>query len=192
MGTIIRYNWRSMSDVPIRQVGSKTLYRGRVVRLTMDTFRTAAGATFRRETFQHPASVVIVPVLEKSRVLLIRQFRHALGRYIYEIPAGTSEPGESLLSCAKRELAEETGYRASGWKRLYEFYPAPGVSTERMVLFRAGGLSPLARKVAKDKDEYITPVVVPARTAVRMVRKNEIIDAKSILGLLFGLDRIAW
>lgn len=181
-----------MSEVAIRQVASKMLYRGRVVRLTMDTFRTAAGATFQRETFQHPVSVVIVPVLEKGRVLLIRQFRHALKRYIYEIPAGTSEAGEPLLSCAKRELAEETGYRASRWKRLCEFYPAPGVSTERMVLFRAGGLSPLARKVAKDKDEYITPKIVSARAAVGMVRKNQVIDAKSILGLLMGLERIRW
>ena len=180
------------SKVAIRQVDSKTLYRGRVVRLTMDTFRTAHGRSFRRETFQHPASVVIVPLLEKDRVLLIRQFRHALERYIYEIPAGTSEPGEPLLSCAKRELAEETGYRAARWKRLCEFYPAPGVSTERMVLYRASHLSPLARKVAKDKDEYITPKIVSARTAVGMIRNNQVIDAKSIIGLLMGLERIRW
>lgn len=183
-----------MSDIAIRQVGSRTLYRGRVVRLTMDTFRTAAGRTFRRETFQHPASVVIVPVLEKGRVLLIRQFRHALGRTIYEIPAGTSEPGEPLLSCAKRELAEETGRRAARWERLCAFYPAPGVSTERMVLYRASRLSPLppGSRHRKDRDEYITPAVVPAGTAVEMVRKGRVIDAKSIIGLLWGLGRIRW
>ena len=181
-----------MADIEIRQIASKTLYRGRAIRLTLDTFRTAAGRSFRRETFRHPASVVIIPILEKGRVLLIRQFRHALGRYIYEIPAGTSEPGEPLLSCAKRELAEETGFSAAHWKRLYELCPAPGVSTERMVLYRASRLSPLTRKMAKDKDEYITPKTVSARTALRMVQKNQIIDAKSILGLLMGLERIRW
>ena len=181
-----------MKEIPIRKVGSKILYRGRVVRLTLDTFRTAAGQSFRRETFQHPVSAVILPVLENSRVLLIRQFRHALKRYIYEIPAGTSEPGESPLSCAKRELAEETGHRAGRWERLYEFYPAPGVSTERMVLYRAEGLSLLAKKVAMDKDEYILPHVVSRAAAVRMIRENQIIDAKSIIGILMGLKKIRW
>lgn len=162
------------------------------MRLTMDTYRAASGCTFRRETIHHPFSVVIVPILEGRRVLLIRQFRHALNRYIYEIPAGTSEPGEPLLSCARRELAEETGYKASRWKRLFEFYPAPGVSTERMVLYVAQGLSPLAKKVAKDKDEFITPWIVPAAKAVRMVHQNKIVDSKSIIGILAGLKRIKW
>lgn len=181
-----------MSDVKIRPVASKTLYRGRVVKLTLDTYRAADGQSFRRETIRHPASVVIVPILEGNRVLLIRQFRHALNRYIYEIPAGTSESGEPLLTCAKRELAEETGYRAKRWQRLFEFYPAPGVSTERMVLYRATGLVPLHKKVAMDQDEYITPTIVPAQRAIRMVQENRVVDAKSIIGILTGLGRIRW
>ncbi len=178
--------------VKIRRLKTRILYRGRVVRLTLDTYRTADGNRFLRETIRHPASVVIVPILEGNRVLLIRQFRHALNRYILEVPAGTSEPGEPLLTCAKRELAEETGYRASRWHRLSEFYPAPGVSTERMILYRAMGLFPLAKRVAKDRDEYITPRIVSASTAVKMVQQNEIVDAKSILGILLGLGRIRW
>ncbi len=158
----------------------------------MDTYRTADGRTFRRETIRHPASVVILPIAAGNRVVLIRQFRNALGRYIYEIPAGTSEPGEPLSACAKRELAEETGYRAARWKRLFEFYPAPGVSTERMVLYRADQLSLLKKAPAKDKDEYITAVIVPAKEAITMVRQNKIADAKSIIGILFGLERIRW
>jgi ADP-ribose pyrophosphatase len=182
-----------MTDIAIRKVASKTLYRGRVVRLTLDTYRTSDGRSFRRETIQHPCSVVIVPLLEGKRVLLIRQFRHALNRFIYEIPAGTSEPGEELLVCAKRELAEETGYQASHWQRLFEFYPAPGVSTERMVLYRATKVRSLLRsRATKDKDEYITPQIVPAHSALEMVRQNKIIDAKSILGILWGLGRIRW
>ena len=176
----------------IRRVATKVLHDGGHIQLTLDTYRTAAGSTFARETIQHPASVVIVPILEGNRVLLIRQFRHALRRYIHEIPAGTSEPGESLAACAKRELAEEAGYRAAHWKRLFEFYPAPGVSTERMVLYRADQLSLLKKAPAKDKDEYITTVIVPAKEAIAMVRHNKIADAKSIIGILFGLERIRW
>lgn len=181
-----------MAEVPIRRISSKLLYRGRVVRLTLDTYSAGVRGRFLRETIQHPASVVILPILPGNRVLLIRQFRHALNRYIVEIPAGTSEPGEPLLSCARRELAEETGHRAHRWERLFEFYPAPGVSTERMVLYRATGLTPLKKKVAKDKDEYITPLIVSAGQAVAMVRQNRIVDSKSMMGILIGLSRIKW
>ena len=181
-----------MADIPIRQVATKTIYRGRVVRLTQDTFKTGDGKSFRRETLRHPASVVIVPIAKNGGVVLIRQFRHALKRYIYEIPAGTSEAGEPLLRCARRELAEETGFQAKRWKRLYEFYPAPGVSTERMVLYQAQGLSRLKKAAKKDADEYITPTLVPASKAVAMVRHNKIMDSKSIIGILMGLERIRW
>ncbi len=181
-----------MADVAIKQIASKILHRGGHIRLTMDTFRAADGRRFRRETIHHPASVVILPLLAGNRVVLIRQFRSALGRYIYEIPAGTAEPGEPLARCARRELAEEAGYRAARWTRLHAFYPAPGISTERMVLFRAEGLSLLTRAPDKDPDEYITNVVVPAKEAIAMVRKNQIVDAKSIIGILFGLKKICW
>ncbi|MBI3318120.1 MAG: NUDIX hydrolase [Candidatus Omnitrophica bacterium] len=181
-----------MKTVAIRRIKSKVIFKGHAAALTLDTYRTADGKTFRRETIRHPASVVIVPILEGNRLLLIRQFRHALGRYIFEIPAGTSEPSEPLLRCAKRELAEETGYLAKNWKRLHEFYPAPGISTERMVLYRASGLAPLSRKRMKDQDEYITPKVVSFSEAVGMVKRNAIIDAKSILGVLIGLGRVRW
>lgn len=181
-----------MGDIAIKRVASKMIYRGRVATLSLDSYRTADGKSFRRETIRHPASVVILPILPGNRVLLIRQFRHALGRYIYEIPAGTSEPNESLLHCAKRELAEEAGHSARRWERLTMFYPAPGISTERMVLYRASGLISLKHPVAKDKDEYITPHIVTAPQAVELVRRNRIVDAKSIIGILWGLGRIKW
>jgi ADP-ribose pyrophosphatase len=180
------------NGVKIRQVASKLLYRGRVVSLTLDAYRAGEGPSFQRETIRHPASVVILPIGRGKRVLLIRQFRHAVGRYIYEIPAGTTEPEEPLLACAKRELAEETGFSANRWQRLTEFYPTPGISTERMVLYRATELVPLPKAVPKDPDEYITPRMVPARSVIEMVRRHRIIDAKSIIGVLFGLSRIRW
>ena len=140
----------------------------------------------------HPPSVVILPILDDGRVLLIRQFRHAVNGTIHEIPAGTREPNEPALACAKRELAEETGYEASRWKRLCEFYPAPGISTERMDLYVASGLKKLKKAVPMDQDEQIAVHLVSARQAMQMVRKNKIIDAKSILGILWGLGKIKW
>ena len=181
-----------MANVSIKRVASKMIYRGRVAKLSLDSYRTADGKSFLRETIWHPASVVILPILPGNRLLLIRQFRHALGRYLFEIPAGTSEPNEPLLSCAKRELAEEAGHRASRWERLTMFYPAPGISTERMVLYRASRLTPLSHPLAKDPDEYITSHIVSAAEAVRLVQRNRIIDAKSIIGILMGLGRVRW
>lgn len=174
------------------RVRSKTIYRGRVATLSLDTFRMPGGEFLLRETIQHPPSVVILPLFEDGRVLLIRQFRHAVGKIIYEIPAGTREPKEPPLACAKRELVEETGYGARHWRRICEFYPAPGISTERMTLYAATGLFVPKKKLAMDEDEQITVRITPQRRVLRMIQKNGIIDAKSIIGILWGLNRIRW
>lgn len=176
----------------VERVRSKIIYRGRVATLSLDTFRMPDGEFLLRETLQHPPSVVILPVFEDGRILLIRQFRHAVGKIIYEIPAGTCEPKEPALTCAKRELIEETGYSARTWRRICEFYPAPGISTERMTLYAATGLFVPKKKLAMDEDEQITVRITPRRKVLRMVRNNEIIDAKSIIGILWGLKRIHW
>ena len=168
------------------------LYRGRVADLSLDTFRTSDGRSFLRETIHHPPSVVILPVTPEGKILLIRQYRHAVGRYIYEIPAGTSEPNEPLLGCAKRELAEETGHTARRWRRLCEFYPAPGISTEWMALYVATGAIPRKEGTCMDDDEHIDLQVTSPKKALQMVRTNQIVDAKSIIGLLWGLHRIRW
>ena len=176
----------------MKRVRSKIIYRGRVATLSLDTFRKPTGDSYIRETIQHPPSVVILPVFDDGRVALIRQFRHAVNGVIYEIPAGTCEPNEPALACAKRELAEETGYSASRWKRLSRFYPAPGISTERMDLFVASALKKLKKPVPMDKDEQITVHPTSARRAMQLVRSNKIIDAKSIIGIVWGLEKICW
>ena len=185
-----RYTACLMGDRPFRIVHREVLYRGRVVRMTKDTIRWRDGHTFQREVIHHPKSVVLLPILPDGRVVLIRQFRAAIERFIYEIPAGTTEPGEGLLTCCRRELAEETGYRAARFDRLCWFFPAPGVSTEEMSLYRARGLTKLRRPPPKDRDELITPFLVTAAEAVRMIRTGRIIDAKSILGILWGLGAV--
>lgn len=176
----------------VERVRSKIIYRGRVATLSLDTFRMPDGEFLLRETLQHPPSVVILPVFEDGRILLIRQFRHAVGRFIHEIPAGTCEPKEPALTCAQRELIEETGTSARTWRRICEFYPAPGISTERMTLYAATGLFVPKKKLAMDEDEQITVRITPQRKVLKMVQNNEIIDAKSIIGILWGLKRIHW
>lgn len=181
-----------MAENSVRRIRSKIIYRGRVATLSLDTFRMPGGKSLVRETIRHPPSVVILPVFSNGQILLIRQFRHAVGRVIYEIPAGTSEPGESQLRCAQRELTEETGYAARRWKKLCRFYPAPGISTELMDLYVATDLYVPTQKLAMDEDEDIAVKITPARKALEMVRRNRIVDAKSIIGLLWGLERIRW
>ena len=176
-----------MGARPFRVIRRRLLYRGRVVRLTKDTIRWQDGRTFEREVIHHPKSVVLLPLLPDGRVVLIRQFRAAIERFIYELPAGTTEPGEGVLACCRRELAEEIGYRARRYELLCWFFPAPGISTEEMSLYRATGLMKLARPPAKDADELITPVVLTTARALSMVRRGQIMDAKSMLGLLWGV-----
>ena len=179
-----------MGSGQFRVTRRRLLYRGRVVRMTKDTIRWRDGRTFQREVIHHPKSVVLLPILPDGRVVLIRQFRAAIERFIYEIPAGTSEPGEGLPACCRRELAEETGYAARRWTFVCRFFPAPGVSTEEMFLYRATGLTKLAHPPPKDQDELITPKLVTAAEAIRMVRRGAIMDAKSILGILLGLGAV--
>ena len=171
---------------------TKNIYKGRIVNLNLETVTLPNGATVELEIIHHPGAAAVVPMKDDRTVVLIRQYRHAVGRTIYEIPAGTCEPKEPMLACAKRELAEEAGYAARYWRKVCHFYPAPGISTEWMTLFVATGLTPLKKPVAMDEDEQITVRRTSMPKVLRMVRKNEIIDVKSMIGILWGLERIRW
>jgi len=130
----------------------------------------------------HPGAVAVLAV-DKGRVLLERQFRPVVGRWLYEIPAGTLEPGEEPEEAAARELREETGYVAGRLRRLLEFYPSPGVSTEKIVVFLAEELRLGERSL--EPDEVIETVWLPLREALEMIRRAEIIDGKTIVALLY-------
>ena len=130
--------------------------------------------------------MAIVPILSTGSVLLVRQYRHAVGSDLWEIPAGKIEPGEDALSCARRELREETGYIAESWTRLTSFFTSPGFTNEQISLFRASGL----RKVEPpDTDEIAEQRVLPIEQAERMILSSEITDAKTILALGWLLNR---
>jgi len=165
------------------------LYKGRVFLMVKENVTLDNGATADLEYLEHPGAAAIVPLSEAGEVVLIRQYRHALKRYIWEIPAGTLDPGEAVEACARRELTEETGLSAAAWEKIGEITPVPGYSDERVHLFLAGRLTP-ARQ-ALDADEVLAVHRVPLAEALRMIDRGDIQDAKTICGLLLAERRRA-
>lgn len=166
-------------------IESQTLYRGRVVTLRIDTVRLPNGHIARREIVEHRGAVAIVPLLDENTVLLIRQYRQAVGETLLEIPAGTLEPGEPPDRCAERELQEETGYRAGKLRRLFSQYLAPGYSQEVLHVYLAEQLTPTRQQT--DEDEAVELAPTPLEQIAPMILKGEIKDAKTIAGLLMTL-----
>ncbi|MBI3316249.1 MAG: NUDIX hydrolase [Candidatus Omnitrophica bacterium] len=173
--------------LPYRLIRSSILYRGHIIRLVKDRFilKVAPHKIVTRELVVHPGAVVILPFVGPDRILLIRQFRYAAQGDLWEIPAGTLEKNESPLACARRELEEETGFKAARWRYLTRFYPAPGISNERMYFFSAHGLKKGTKQL--DHDEWINSHVVTLEEARRMIEKRVIQDAKTIAGILWAL-----
>ena len=172
---------------PYTLISSRLIYKGHIVRFVKDRFRMHADPKkiVTRELVVHPGAVVIVPFVNKSRIFLLRQFRYAAKGNLWEIPAGTIEKNEKPILCARRELEEETGFKASRWNFLTRFYPAPGISDEVMSLFSASGLSQGRKNL--DHDEWIEHNEVSLSQALRMIRSGRIQDAKTIAGILWVL-----
>ena len=165
-----------------------TLHRGRVFNLIRENVTLENGVTTDMEFVAHPGATAIIPMLSESRVLLLKQYRHALRKYIWEIPAGTLDPRESEINCAKRELIEETGYSADQWQKLAEITPVPGYSDERIHIYLATELQPAEQNL--DKDEIINVHEVEYSKALEMIKTGEIQDAKSIAGLFLAFNRL--
>ena len=163
-----------------------TLHQGRVYNLVAENVTLDNGITTDMEFIQHPGAAAIIPMPDHTRVILLNQYRHALRKYIWEIPAGTLDPRESVISCAKRELIEETGFSADQWHPLGKITPVPGYSDERIHVFLATGLQPAERHL--DKDEIIHVHEVEFEAALDMIRQGDIQDAKSIAGLFLAFD----
>lgn len=169
-----------------RLVSSRTVYRGPVFWVTTDHVEEPGGVRARRDLIHHSGSVVVLAVDNSGatpRVLLERQYRHAAGDYLWELPAGRIDPGEQELKAAQRELLEETGFTAIRWKRILKFYASPGFVAETMAVYLATGLQ--AGEAQPEEDEIIYKRMVPLPTAVRMVLKGTIRDAKTISSLLW-------
>jgi ADP-ribose pyrophosphatase len=168
--------------VRFRIEGEREIFRGRIIRVVLKRVLLPNGRRAELSVVEHPGAVAIVPVFENGDVLLIRQFRPVTGEELYEIPAGTLEAGETPLATAKREIVEETGHRARRWRKIAEFYTAPGFCTEMMHVFVARDLEPA--HADGDEEEVIRPVRMTLARALGLVRRRRVRDAKSIAGLL--------
>jgi ADP-ribose pyrophosphatase len=157
-------------------------YVGRRIRVEVNTLNTPDGRTIRRDAIRHPGAVVILPVLDAEHIVLLRNFRFVVGDTLWEVPAGTVEPNEPLEDCARRELIEETGYRAAKWRGLGYLYASPGVLDEKLHLFLAEELTHGPAK--PEPDEQLEPVSLRLDEAVRMCLDGTIRDAKTVTALL--------
>lgn len=155
---------------------------GRKIRVAVDEETGADGHVIHRDVVLHPGAVAILPLVDSDHVCLLRNQRPVVGQTLWEIPAGTLEPGEPLEQAAHRELAEETGYRAGRLRKVCEFYPSPGVLSERTHLFVAEELT--AGAMALEADEKLEPVVVAWTQALAWALDGTIRDAKSLVALL--------
>jgi len=168
-------------------VSSQRVYEGRVVSLRVDTVRLPSDRITEREIVEHQGSVAIVALDEDDDVILVNQFRAAVGRALLEIPAGTLEAGEDAEACAFRELQEETGYVAGHLEELYTFYTSPGFSNERIWLYLGTNLKPGSQDM--ESDENIEVIKLPLDKALEMISSAEICDGKTILGLMAAYAR---
>jgi len=163
---------------------SSVVHEGRVFVLHRDRVTLPNGVDTTLDVIRHPGAAAIVPVTAQGNVLLIRQFRYAMDGNIWEIPAGTMEPGESPLACAQRELGEEIGVSANRWHKLVDLMPLPAYSDEIIHLYRAEDLFPAKQHL--DPDEIIEMHEFRYEETLEMIRTGVIRDAKTIAGLMLA------
>ncbi len=165
-----------------RTISTERIFEGKMIRLRVDTVALPNGETATREVIEHPGAVAVIALTRQGDLLMVRQYRHATGETLLEIPAGKRDQGENPLACAQRELEEETGYRAQQWETLFSYFSTPGFSDELLYLMMATGLE--QGEAHTDDEEFIEVVTVPVAEALQMVYRGEIRDAKSIIGIL--------
>lgn len=177
-----------------RTLSSTTVYQGKVFWVTTDEVVEPGGIRARRDIVRHNGSVVILAIDDRRNaqdpdVMLIRQYRHAAGQFLLELPAGRIEPGEKLLPAAKRELLEETGYRAKKWSRLVQYYASPGFVAESMDILLAQDLVHAPGEGTPDEDEHIELHPTPLSEAVQLALTGKLHDGKSLIGILLFATR---
>jgi ADP-ribose pyrophosphatase len=159
----------------------RNIYTGKVVTLNVDTVQLPNGFTVDLETIRHPGAAAVVPLKDDGTVVMIRQFRHAAGGFIYEIPAGKLDRGEEPLKCAARELEEEVGYRAASFELLSSIFTAPGFADEVIHVYKASGLTKGTQHL--DRDEVLEIIEMPLSDAIKKIQDGTIRDGKTIIGL---------
>ena len=168
-------------------LSSETVYQGNIFWVTRDQVTEPGNVTARRDVVRHNGSVVVLAVDTGTNpgnpgILLIRQYRHAAGRFLLELPAGRIEKGEELIPAAQRELVEETGYRAARWSRHQTYYASPGFLSEAMNIVLAEDLT--LGEATPEEDERIEVRMTPLSEVMRMIHAGEIEDGKTLIGVL--------
>ncbi len=162
---------------------SRTLHAGRVFTIVSDRVRLPNGRETTLEVVRHQPSVILIPMPDPDHVVLVRQYRYAIGHWIWELPAGTLEPGEDMETAARRECEEEVGLSPARLEQVGAFYPTPGYCDELMVFFRLTGLGAPHTPAHQDDDEVLEPRTFTLDEARRMVAAGGVMDMKTVLGL---------
>lgn len=170
--------------MPFETITRETVYHGRAFNVRRDEVKLPNKRSMHVDVIEHPGAVTILPVDEEGRILFVRQYRHAVGTQLLELPAGTLDPDEQPDACALREIREETGFAAGKIVKLGEFFLAPGYSTEYMLVYLATNLN--HDPLPKDKDEFITLVAIPVKKAYELAMNGELMDGKSLAALLLA------
>jgi ADP-ribose pyrophosphatase len=166
-----------------RVLNQRVIYDGRIFRAELDTVRLTNGRTVALEIVRHRGSVVLLAQPSPDRLVLVRQYRYAINRWIWELPAGSREPGEKPAACARRECEEEIGLTPHKVRRLGVLYPTPGFCDEEMAFYHCTGLRPPSREVEQDVDEQLEPRVFTLAAVRSLLAKGRIIDMKTVVGL---------
>lgn len=159
----------------------KKVFKGRLLTLFLEDVKLPNNHRVRLEVIKHPGAVLIIPFLEKDKIILLRQLRPVINFYIYELPAGTLDKDESPYVCAKREIIEEVGYSAKKLTRLGHIFPVPGYSTEKIIVYKASNLHKTRQHL--QKDEIISTLVLTKPKVRSLFKKGKIVDAKTIAAL---------
>ncbi|HLF74538.1 MAG TPA: NUDIX hydrolase [Anaerolineales bacterium] len=170
--------------MPFELIRSETLLQGRAFKIRRDYLKTPDGRETRLEIIDHGGSVVLIPIDDDGNVLFVRQYRHATGEDLLELPAGTRDGEEPFEECAAREIREETGMEAGRLQKVGEFYLAPGYSSEFMVVYLATGLK--ENPLDADDDEFLQVEKIPLKTAIQMAERGDVPDAKSLAALMLA------
>lgn len=159
----------------------KPIYKGKIIDLSVETVTLPNGATADLEVITHPGAAAVVPMKDDRTVIMVRQYRHAVGRFIYEIPAGKLHPGEDPRACAAREVEEETGYKVGRLEPILSFLTTPGFTNEIIHIFAGTELSPGTQNLGAD--EVLEIIEMPLAQAIERINDGVIRDAKTIIGL---------
>jgi ADP-ribose pyrophosphatase len=174
---------------PARVISSRIVFKSNIFSVRHESVVEPGGLKVTRDVVTHPGSVVVLPVFPDGRILMIRQYRHAVKQYLWELVAGRKDAGENFVQGAHRELREETGYRARRMTKLLDLFPSPGFISENMMIFLAEGLT--KGEAHPEEDEKITQRVFTLSEAERWIRSGKIRDSKSVAGILYYAQTIA-